>query len=67
MASIAVALPDEPRAFERALLRRGWEVAVAPWPQLDAVYLRVSAHLYNALDDAKRLAALLAELGVRSR
>jgi len=66
MASIAVTLPDEPRAFERDLLRRGWEVAVAPWPRLGATYLRVSAHVYNELGDAERLAALLAELGVSS-
>jgi len=66
MASIPVALPAgaTPRGLERDLLRDGWEVAIADWPQLGAVYLRVSAHLYSALDDAIRLGAHLRGLGV---
>lgn len=64
MASIPVALPDAPRAFERRLLETGWEVAIADAPPLGGTYLRVSAHLYNTLDDAERLAGHLAALGV---
>jgi len=66
MAAIPVQLPEPPRTFERRLLETGWEVAIADWPPLDGVYLRVSAHLYNTLDDAHRLAAHLASLGVRA-
>lgn len=65
MAAIAVTLPAPPRDFERRLLEAGWEVAIADWPRLGAVYVRVSAHLYNTLHDAQLLAAHLVALGVR--
>jgi isopenicillin-N epimerase len=66
MASIPVTLPagTTPRDLERGLLRSGWEVAISDWQPLGAVYLRLSAHLYNSLDDATRLAAHLRGLGV---
>jgi isopenicillin-N epimerase len=68
MVSLPVALPAgaTPRGFERDLLRAGWEVAIADWPRLGAVYLRLSAHLYNSIDDAIRLADHLRRLGVVS-
>lgn len=68
MASLPVALPagTTPRGFERGLLLTGWEVWVGEWPRLGAVYLRLSAHLYNTIDDAIRLAAHLRGLGVVS-
>ncbi len=65
MAAVPVRLPDNPRAFERGLLERGWEVAIADWPRLGAVYVRVSAHVYNELGEAERLAAHLVDLGAR--
>ena len=65
MASIPVTLPEPPRAFERRLLETGWEVAIADWTPLAATYIRVSAHVYNTLDDARRLADHLHALGVR--
>jgi isopenicillin-N epimerase len=67
MASIPITLPAgaSPRGFERRLLEHGWEAAIADWPRLGGVYLRVSAHLYTSLDDAARLAAHLRSLGVR--
>jgi isopenicillin-N epimerase len=66
MVSLPVTLPagTTPRGFERGLLLTGWEVAIADWPPLGAVFLRLSAHLYNSIDDAIRLAAHLRGLGV---
>ena len=66
MASMPVTLPAgaTARGVERDLLRAGWEVALSEWPPLGKVLLRVSAHLYNQLDDAVRLAAHLRGLGV---
>jgi selenocysteine lyase/cysteine desulfurase len=65
MAAIPVRLPAAAVELQRALLRDGWEVALIDWPAHRATYLRVSSHLYNTLDDAQRLAAHLAALGVR--
>lgn len=66
MVSLPVTLPSgtTPRGFERGLLLTGWEVAISEWSRLDAVYLRLSAHLYNTMEDAIRLAAHLRGLGV---
>lgn len=65
MAAVPVALPagTGPAELELALLRAGWEVPIVDWPGQPLV--RVSAQLYNAVDDAARLAAELAGRGVR--
>jgi isopenicillin-N epimerase len=67
MASIPIALPagTSPRAFERRLLEHGWEASIVEWSRLQGVYLRVSAHVYTALEDAANLVVHLRDLGVR--
>jgi isopenicillin-N epimerase len=69
MAAIPIALPagTSPRGFERRLLEHGWEASIVEWPALDGTYLRLSAHLYTALDDAARLCDHLRDLGVRGK
>lgn len=68
MAAIPIALPAgaPPLAFERDLLQAGIEVPIVDLPGHGA-FVRVSAHLYNALPDYERLAAELLARGVRGR
>jgi len=65
MAAIRVALPMgiEPLAFQRALLVDGWEVPIVDFP--GGPFVRVSAHLYNHVGEAERLAAKLHALGAQ--
>jgi isopenicillin-N epimerase len=65
MATLPITLPDgaDPRGFERDLLRAGYEAPIVAWR--GGTYLRVSAHLYNTLDDARRLADHLLAVGLR--
>jgi isopenicillin-N epimerase len=65
----SVPLPPAPDAPAKGpdslyleLARRGFEVVVAPWPARPARVLRVSAQLYNTLDEYERLARALREL-----
>ena len=52
-------------ALERRLVTEGWEVKLV---ELEgASYVRVSAHLYNSLDQAELLARKLHALGARVR
>jgi isopenicillin-N epimerase len=44
------------------LARRGFEAVVAPWPTRPQRVLRVSAQLYNTVDEYERLARALLEL-----
>ncbi|HVZ32893.1 MAG TPA: aminotransferase, partial [Polyangiaceae bacterium] len=44
------------------LLRRGFETLIQPWPARPARVLRVSAQLYNTLDEYEALARLLKAL-----
>lgn len=51
-----------PDPLYRELSRRGFEVVVANWPARPQRVLRVSAQLYNTLDEYERLAQALQEL-----
>jgi isopenicillin-N epimerase len=51
-----------PDPLYRELSRRGFEVVIANWPAKPARVLRVSAQLYNTLDEYERLAQALQEL-----
>jgi isopenicillin-N epimerase len=44
------------------LLEAGFETLVYPWPEWPKQMLRISAHLYNSLDEYEKLAAVLSEL-----
>jgi isopenicillin-N epimerase len=44
------------------LLAAGFETLVYPWPEWPSQLLRVSAHLYNTLDEYEKLASTLSEL-----
>ena len=44
------------------LLAAGFETLVYPWPDWPSQVLRVSAHLYNTLDEYEKLAAAVNEL-----
>ena len=50
----------------RLLAEYGIQVVVFSWPMHRARYLRVSAALYNGLDEYRFLASALTELGVRA-
>lgn len=65
MAAIPITVPAPPLEVEAQLLRDGWEV-----PIVDAVIgplVRVSAHLYNTVEQADALATKLLALGIRGR
>ncbi|HEY1552834.1 MAG TPA: aminotransferase class V-fold PLP-dependent enzyme [Kofleriaceae bacterium] len=65
MATVPIELPPNtsPLALQDQLLRGGWEVPIMPWPAPIGPLLRVSAHLYNSLDQVERLLGTLRELG----
>lgn len=67
MAAVAVTLPDgaRPAAVERALLERGVEVPIVDHPGSRWPLVRLSAHLYNTVDDVAPLVDHLRALGVR--
>jgi isopenicillin-N epimerase len=56
--------PRFPDPLYRELARRGFEVVIANWPSKPQRVLRVSAQLYNTLDEYERLAQALRELRV---
>jgi isopenicillin-N epimerase len=66
MACVPVTLPTGTAAIavERALLDQGWEVPVIPGPRGIAM-VRISAHLYNHVEQVLGLAIALSALGVR--
>jgi isopenicillin-N epimerase len=45
--------------MQDALFARGFEVPIMPWPRVGKRLLRISAQLYNTIDDYERLAAAL--------
>ncbi len=67
MAAIAITLPPntKPLALEKQLLRDGWEVPIVDF--VHGPLVRVSAHLYNQVDQADALGEKLLALGVRGR
>ena len=69
MAAVPIELPPNtaPLALQAQLLRDGWEAPIVPWPAPIGPLLRVSAHLYNSLDQIERLLAKLRELGAGLR
>jgi len=68
MAAIPVALPDgvEPAALQAQLLDEGIELPIVALPAL-GTFIRISAHVYNRLDDYDRLAGALLGRGLRGR
>lgn len=58
----AASAQRSPDPLYRALARRGFEVVIANWPARPQRLLRVSAQLYNTLDEYERLAQALQEL-----
>jgi isopenicillin-N epimerase len=54
--------PSGPDPLYLELARRGFEAVVAPWPARPQRVLRVSAQLYNTIDEYERLAKALVEL-----
>jgi len=48
--------------FQKQLWERGFEVPVMPWPRFPQRLLRISAQLYNSLDQYERLAQTVAAL-----
>jgi isopenicillin-N epimerase len=67
MAAVPIETPRPPLELQRQLLEAGWEVPIVPWPAPAGPLLRLSAHLYNSLDDVTRLVPTLRALGVRFR
>jgi len=62
----ALPLPDGPsEALGAALFARGIEVPLFPWPAEPKRLLRISAQLYNSMDDYVRLGQTLKELVAR--
>jgi len=70
----SVPLPDDPHpeapvepllrqpAIQADLRARGFQVPVVSWPRRPSRLVRISAQLYNRLEDYERLAATLVEL-----
>ncbi|HEX4455367.1 MAG TPA: aminotransferase class V-fold PLP-dependent enzyme [Kofleriaceae bacterium] len=69
MAAVPIELPPNtaPLALQELLLRDGWEVPIVPWPAPIGPLLRVSAHLYNTIDQVDRLIGKLRSLGAGLR
>jgi isopenicillin-N epimerase len=65
MAAVPIETSLAALALERRLLETGWEVPIVRWPAGPLV--RVSAHLYNELDQVDALIDHLRALGVRFR
>ncbi|MBA3459648.1 MAG: aminotransferase class V-fold PLP-dependent enzyme [Deltaproteobacteria bacterium] len=65
MAALPLELPAgvTPHQLERRLLAEGWEVPIVDFPGQPLV--RVSAHLYNTIDQADALGRKLHELGAK--
>jgi isopenicillin-N epimerase len=68
MAAIPITLPDgaAPLAFQAALIDDGIEIPIVDHPTY-GTFVRLSAHVYNALPDYARLADELLRRGVRGR
>ena len=68
MAAIPVVLPAgaEPFAMQARLIDEGIEVPVIAFPNHGA-FIRISAHVYNRLNDYDRLADALLARGIRGR
>jgi isopenicillin-N epimerase len=64
MAAVPITV-DDPRGFEKQLLRDGWEVPIID--RTDGALVRVSAHLYNDIDQVDALARWLLARGIRGR
>jgi len=63
----ALPIPDgDWNELQDALFAQNVEVPIMPWPQYPKRVLRVSAQLYNAIDDYERLANALANAFSRS-
>lgn len=63
----ALPVPDgDFNELQDALFAQNVEVPVMPWPQYPKRLLRVSAQLYNTIDDYERLASALANAFSRS-
>jgi selenocysteine lyase/cysteine desulfurase len=65
MAAVPIETSLAALALERRLLETGWEVPIVCWPAGPLV--RVSAHLYNELEQVDALIDHLRALGVRFR
>jgi selenocysteine lyase/cysteine desulfurase len=63
MAAIEIAVDGPPAEIEKRLLAEGWEIPIVS--SAVGQFVRVSAHLYNDLDQIDALAAKLHSLGVR--
>jgi isopenicillin-N epimerase len=55
-------LPNLLSPLNDTLLEAGFETLVYPWPEWPAQVIRVSAHLYNTLDEYEKLGSALSEL-----
>lgn len=68
MAAIPIALPAgaPPLAFQAELIDSGIEIPIVDHPTC-GTFVRISAHVYNALPDYARLADELVHRGVRGR
>jgi isopenicillin-N epimerase len=55
-------LPNLLSPLNDRLLEAGFETLVYPWPEWPRQVIRISAHLYNTLDEYEKLAAVLSEL-----
>ena len=55
-------LPNLLSPLTDTLLESGFETLVYPWPEWPAQVIRISAHLYNTLDEYEKLASTLSEL-----
>jgi isopenicillin-N epimerase len=54
--------PSGPDPLYLELVRRGFEAVVTPWPARPQRLLRISAQLYNNIDEYEQLARVLREL-----